>query len=1027
LAKEYEVPSEVLVRLLQKAGVEVRSHLSSVDKESFLKVEPEVLKEKEKLSKKKSPGLKKNTKANVAFSGSSSKSPLPFAAKVVVKKTKKSDDSDDSVKSKLKVTLKKTTKEEADAKSKANPVSSVKSEPSKSVHRSVSENAKVEAKLAKKESPFIADDKKTASKSSEVKAKVQAPVPPKTDSEVNTTESKNPDVKDKTLKSAAEDSKLKVKVEKPTDEMAARIARYAADQKNRQQANRRGGSGQRGGRGGNDSGYTGKFSKSVSDNHRGPGGPGGGNRGPGGPGGGNRGPGGPGGGNRGPGGPGGGNRGPGGPGGNRGPGGPGAGNRGPGANRRPSQGSGQGAMAAAFKESNTGAPAGNRGPGVGAPPPGMIPPPGQTGNHGKGNNKKGKKGKSKATKVIAERTFESKTSVNKVMASLSKNPSKKVYKKEIKEDESGEERQVLQVSDFVTVSELAGLMKALPARVIAKCMEMGMMVTINYRLEFETIQLLADEFGFEAELMEEYEEDQFEDQIEETTGELTPRAPVVTVMGHVDHGKTSLLDWIRKEKVAAGEAGGITQHVGAYSVSTEKGAVTFLDTPGHEAFTAMRARGSQVTDVVVLVVAADDRVMPQTVESIEHARAAKVPVVVAITKCDLETANTDKIRAQLAERGIEVEQWGGSTSCVDVSSKTGLGMETLLETLALETEVLDLKADKSGNAKGTVIESKVEKGRGSVATVLIQSGTLKVGDNFVTGIWAGRVRAILNESGEAIQECEPGYPCQIMGMDGAPMSGDKLIVTEDDKASKEIAGKRRMAAKERELRARQHMTLDQLYDRVKAGSYTQLNLIIKADTNGSAEAIAAELEKLGNKEVGINIVRKAVGNLNESDVMLASASDAIIIAFHILPNIAIRDLADKEGVEIKHARIIYHLVEEFESVVEGMLKPTIKEEVAGEAEIKQLFKVPKAGVIAGSVVTNGTVDINSKLRIYRKGMEIGKGNVTSLRRHQDEVEAVKAGFECGIGISGIETLEAGDTLAFFREVQIKRSLKDVEK
>lgn len=620
-----------------------------------------------------------------------------------------------------------------------------------------------------------------------------------------------------------------------------------------------------------------------------------------------------------------------------------------------------------------------------------------------------------------------KQNVNRVMASLSKTPSKKKYEKgQQGAEEGGEERTVLKVSDFITIAELGGMMKVLPALVIAKCMEMGMMVTINHRIDFETIETLADEFGFDVELLEEYEEEvETEEEVDES--KLVSRAPVVTVMGHVDHGKTSVLDWIRSSKLTTGEAGGITQHIGAYQVETEKGPVTFLDTPGHEAFSAMRARGSQITDVVVLLVAADDRVMPQTIESIEHARAAKVPIVVAINKCDLETANPDKIRSELAVQGIEVDTWGGEVSCVEISAKTGLGMETLLETLALETEILELKANADTEARGTVVESRLDKGKGAIATVLVQQGTLKVGDVFVAGIYSGRVRAIMDEAGEPIQSAGPSRPCQIMGLEGAPFSGDKLQGYADEKKAKEIASKRRMAAKERELRSRQHMTLGQLFDRVKAGSFTELNVIVKADVDGSAEAIATELEKLSNKEVHINIIRKSVGNIKEDDVMLAAASDAIIIAFHLLPNPTVRDLAEKEGVELKQYRIIYEIIEEFKGVIEGMLKPETREEVAGEAEVKEIFNISKIGKIAGSVVTNGKVDREAKLRIYRNGTEVGVGTVSSLKRHSEDVDSVRAGTECGIGVDGFEGLKSGDTLAFFKVVEIKRTLKDVEK
>lgn len=614
--------------------------------------------------------------------------------------------------------------------------------------------------------------------------------------------------------------------------------------------------------------------------------------------------------------------------------------------------------------------------------------------------------------------------VSRVMASLSKNPVKKVYHKDRSVEESGEEKKILKTSDFITVGELAGLMEQMPARVIAKCMEMGMMVTINARLDFETIQVLADDFGFEAQLMEEYEEDVLgveEDQEEN----LLPRSPVVTVMGHVDHGKTSLLDWIRKSHVVAGESGGITQHIGAYEVTTPVGKVTFLDTPGHEAFSAMRARGSQVTDVIVLVVAADSMVMPQTVESIELAHREKVPLVVAITKIDLPTANPDKIRAQLAERGVEVEQWGGTTSCIEVSARTGKGMEELLETLALETEVLELRANPNARAKGAVVESKLDAGKGSMATILIQNGTLRVGDPFVCGIYSGRVRAMFNERGENRKEAGPSTPCQVLGFDGTPQAGDDLIVVEDEKTAREIASKRRMAARERDLRARKTVSLENSFNGVKEGKISELNLIVKADVGGSAEALAASLEKLSNKEVKVNIIRKGVGAITDSDVLFATTAQAVIIAFHLMPSASIREMAEKDGIEIRTYRVIYDCIEDIQNVVEGLLKPTLREEVIGEAEIRELFKIPKVGMIAGCMVTTGEVNRDSHVRLYRNGVEVGVTHVTSLKRHKDDVKSVARGFECGIGLKGNDNIQVGDTLIFFKKIEVARTLADV--
>ena len=661
---------------------------------------------------------------------------------------------------------------------------------------------------------------------------------------------------------------------------------------------------------------------------------------------------------------------------------------------------------------------------------------GQNNQNGKGNNGKGNNGRHANDKNRRSNTKDRqemqkeqqqeavRQNVSRVMASLSKNPVKKVYHKDHSENNSGEEKKILKTSDFITVGELAGLMDQMPARVIAKCMEMGMMVTINARLDFETIQILADEFGYEAQLMEEYEEEALGIE-EESQENLQPRHPVVTVMGHVDHGKTSLLDWIRKTHVVSGESGGITQHIGAYEVTTKQGKVTFLDTPGHEAFSAMRARGSQVTDVIVLVVAADSMVMPQTVECIELAKRENVPMVVAITKMDLPTANPDKIRAQLAERGVEVEQWGGQTSCIEVSARTGQGMDVLLETLALEAEILELKANPDTHARGAVVESKLDVGKGSMATILVQNGTLHVGDPFVCGIYAGRVRAMFNERGVQLKEVPPSAPCQVLGFDGTPQAGDELVVVEDEKTAREIASKRRMAARERDLRARKTVSLENSFNAKKEGTLSELNLIVKADVGGSAEALAASLEKLTNKEVRVNIIRKGVGTITESDILFATTAQAIIISFHLMPSLAVREMAQKEGIEIRNYRVIYDCIEDIKNAVEGLLKPIMREELVGEAEIRQVFKVPKVGLIAGCMVTDGEVDRTSHVRVYRNGVELGTTVVQSLKRMKDDVKSVARGFECGIGLKGYDDIKEGDSLIFFKEVKVARTLEDV--
>ena len=648
------------------------------------------------------------------------------------------------------------------------------------------------------------------------------------------------------------------------------------------------------------------------------------------------------------------------------------------------------------------------------------------GQNGRHNNDKNRRSNTKDRQEMQKEQQQEavRQNVSRVMASLSKNPVKKVYHKDHSENNTGEEKKILKTSDFITVGELAGLMDQMPARVIAKCMEMGMMVTINARLDFETIQILADEFGYEAQLMEEYEEEVLGVE-EESEENLQPRHPVVTVMGHVDHGKTSLLDWIRKTHVVSGESGGITQHIGAYEVTTKQGKVTFLDTPGHEAFSAMRARGSQVTDVIVLVVAADSMVMPQTVECIELAKREHVPMVVAITKMDLPTANPDKIRAQLAERGVEVEQWGGQTSCIEVSARTGQGMDVLLETLALEAEILELKANPDTHARGAVVESKLDVGKGSMATILVQNGTLHVGDPFVCGIYAGRVRAMFNERGAQLKEAPPSAPCQVLGFDGTPQAGDELVVVEDEKTAREIASKRRMAARERDLRARKTVSLENSFNDKKEGKLSELNLIVKADVGGSAEALAASLEKLTNKEVRVNIIRKGVGTITESDILFATTAQAIIISFHLMPSLAVREMAQKEGIEIRNYRVIYDCIEDIKNAVEGLLKPIMREELVGEAEIRQVFKVPKVGLIAGCMVTDGEVDRTSHVRVYRNGIELGTTVVQSLKRMKDDVKSVARGFECGIGLKGYDDIKEGDSLIFFKEVKVARTLEDV--
>jgi translation initiation factor IF-2 len=551
---------------------------------------------------------------------------------------------------------------------------------------------------------------------------------------------------------------------------------------------------------------------------------------------------------------------------------------------------------------------------------------------------------------------------------------------------------------------------------------MGAFVTINQRLDFETIELVVDEFGYTAKLMEEYASEEEAETEAEAAGALMPRAPVVTVMGHVDHGKTSLLDYIRKTNVIAGESGGITQHIAAYEVQTRHGPVTFLDTPGHEAFTAMRARGSQITDVIVLVVAADSAVMPQTREAIDHAKAANVPLVVAINKIDLPTANPEKIKGELSNYNVLVEEYGGQTSCVQISAKTGEGVDKLLETLALETEILELKASPEGKAHGVVIEAELDKGKGPIATVLVERGTLKKGDAFVTGIHSGRVRELHNERGQIVESAGPSQPVLILGLSGTPQAGDSFRVFDDEKEAREISARRRLAQKEREMRRINAVSLDNLYEQIQAGSVQNLNLIIKGDVDGSVEALATSLEKLSTPEIKVRVIHKSVGAIKETDIMLGVASNALIIGFHLSPNTKIRDMAKQEGVDIRTYRIIYEAVDAVYNAMEGMLKPEIKENVLAEVVVRKVFKVSKIGTIAGSFVESGTLNRNSKVRVIRDDVELTESKISSLKRIQDDVREVQSGYECGIMLDRFSDFHEGDRIVSFEEIEVARKL-----
>ena len=974
-AKEHGVKSELVMKLLRDNGVKVLTQVSKVNASDFEKIEAAVAEEKKKQDAR-SKNLKKASSSDAESSTEKKKSTTTSTTK-------------DGVKISLKkaTTTKKATAKPAATKAAAKPAAAEApaaapaSAPAAPAAPAKVDVPKVETPAAPKpvEAPAAPEAPKAAPAPEKPAAAPEKPVAaPAPEPAVK------PDPKPVAAAPAAptmmtadtelKQPPMKAQVFKPDAAILARIAKSQQQQQGGRGpgGNRRPGPGGRGPS--NAQGYTGSFGPRSS-----------------------------------------------GTGDNRGNG-----------QRRPGQGGGASSSRGGYTGRNGGFSSGSMQEAFNASAPGMgsqnagkggNSAKGQNGRHGNDKNRRGNS-RDRQEQQKEQQQEMVRQNVSRVMADLSKKPVKKVYRKEHNDNDSGEEKKILKTSDFITVGELAGLMDQMPARVIAKCMEMGMMVTINARLDFETIQILADEFGYEAQLMEEYEEEALGVE-EESQENLKPRHPVVTVMGHVDHGKTSLLDWIRKTHVVSGESGGITQHIGAYEVTTAQGKVTFLDTPGHEAFSAMRARGSQVTDVIVLVVAADSMVMPQTVECIDLAKREKVPMVVAITKIDLPTANPDKIRAQLAERGVEVEQWGGTTSCVEVSARTGQGMDQLLETLALEAEVQELKANPDAHARGAVVESKLDVGKGSMATILVQNGTLHVGDPFVCGIYAGRVRAMFNERGEQLKAVPPSSPCQVLGFDGTPQAGDDLIVVDDEKTAREIASKRRMAARERDLRARKTVSLENSFNDKKEGKLSELNLIVKADVGGSAEALAASLEKLTNREVRVNIIRKGVGTITESDILLATTASAIIVSFHLMPSLSIREMAQKEGIEIRNYRVIYDCIEDIKNAVEGLLKPIMREELSGEAEIRQVFKIPKIGLIAGCMVTDGEVDRTSHVRVYRNGVELGTTVVQSLKRMKDDVKSVARGFECGIGLKGYDDIKEGDSLIFFKEVKVARTLEDV--
>jgi len=608
------------------------------------------------------------------------------------------------------------------------------------------------------------------------------------------------------------------------------------------------------------------------------------------------------------------------------------------------------------------------------------------------------------------------------MANMSTSKTKKKYRRYPGHTDKidADAANVIEVNEFMTVAELSGIIDHKPAEIIAKLFEMGMMATINQRLDMDTIEMVAAEFGFETTQMAEIGEYALE---EEHDSETVVRAPVVTVMGHVDHGKTSLLDYIRKTNVVAGEAGSITQHIGAYEVHHPNGRIAFLDTPGHEAFTAMRARGAHVTDIVVLVVAADDGVRPQTIEAIDHARAANVPIIVAVNKIDKPNANPEMIRTQLSSHNLVSEEWGGKNIMVDVSAKTGDGTDKLLDMILLQAEMMDLRADPSIRGHGVVIDAKLEKGRGPVVTVLIQKGTCKISDPAVAGTFSGRIRTIVNDRDQKLTTIGPSTPSQITGLGGVPQSGDSFMVVESYQEAKEISLKRSQIKREYDARHTHGITsLDKVFDRIKDGQIKEVRLIIKADVDGSVEVLSDTLGKIATDEVRTNIIHKGVGPINESDVLLAAASDAIIIGFQVAPDSRARDMAKTEKVDIRQYNIIYEAENDIKQAMAGLLSPEISEHFVGNAEVRDLFKVPRIGVIAGTYVTEGRVNRKDKVRLVRDGKVIFEGTLKSLKRFKDDAKEVKEGFECGIGIENYNDLKVGDMLEFFEVVETARTL-----
>ncbi len=651
----------------------------------------------------------------------------------------------------------------------------------------------------------------------------------------------------------------------------------------------------------------------------------------------------------------------------------------------------------------------------------------------KKESREGKKQKGKEAEVqeISQQEIEEK--LRKTMAAISgglrQKSARSRHRREKRlsrsEELAGQEQEgnVLEVTEFISVAELASLLDKSPTDIINSCLSLGIVVSINQRLDAEVIELVASEFGYEVKFISVTEQDDFEEEEEDNPEDLVPRPPIVTIMGHVDHGKTSLLDYIRKTNVIAGEKGGITQHIGAYEVSLDNGKkICFLDTPGHEAFTAMRARGAKVTDIAVIVIAADDNIMPQTKEAISHAQAAGVPMIFAINKIDKPDANPDRIKEQLANMNILVEDWGGKYQVQEISAKTGANVDALLEKILLEAEMLDLKANPNRRAIGTIIEATLDKGRGYVSTVLVQIGTMRQGDMVVSGSYYGHVKAMFNERGLRLQEAGPSTPVQLLGLNGAPQAGEKFKVYESEQEAKAAANRRAQLEREQGLRAQKHITLDEIGRRLSLGTFKELNIIIKGDVDGSVEALADSLLKLSTEEIQVNVQHKAVGPINESDVLLASASDAIIIGFQVRPGLKARKLAEQENIEIRTYSVIYDAIEEIKSALEGMLEPKVVEKVTGNVEVKEIFKITKVGKVAGCLVTDGKITRDSKVHVVRDGIVIYTGELSSLKRFKDDVKEVRSGQECGLTVKDFADLKVGDIIEAYVEEEIKRTL-----